>query len=323
MTTDTAPSDMTLRVTRAEEIARDIHLYEFRAPDGSDLPEFTAGAHVGVRAPNGLLRKDSLCSDPAARDHYAIAVKREPTGRGGSISLIDGVKVGSELTVTAPVNDFELARNAQNFVFVAGGIGITPFLAMIHALRKMEGKKFTLYYCSRSPEFTAFRDELAGPELKDSVIIHYDDGDPKRSLDLRPLISERKNRAHLYCCGPLGLMHAVRDMTSAGWTSTSVHMEAFSEPERVKTGDKPFTVRLAHSGETIPVPVGTTILEALRAAGHEVPSSCETGTCGTCRTKLISGEPDHRDLFLAEPERAGNIMICVSRAKSDELVIDR
>jgi phthalate 4,5-dioxygenase reductase subunit len=317
-----APPDMNLRVTRAEEIARDIYLYEFRAPDGRDLPEFTAGAHVTIRVPNGLLRKYSLCSDPAARDHYAIAVKREREGRGGSISLIDGVKVGSELTVTAPVNDFELARNAQNFVFVAGGIGITPFLAMVHTLRKMEGKKFTLYYCARSPEFTAFRDELGAPELKDSVIIHYDDGDPKRSLDLRPLISERKNRAHLYCCGPLGLMHAVRDMTSA-WTSTSVHMEAFSEPERVKTGDHPFTVRLAHSGETIPVPVGVTILEALRAAGHEVPSSCETGTCGTCRVKLISGEADHRDLFLAEPERAGNIMICVSRAKSDEIVIER
>jgi phthalate 4,5-dioxygenase reductase component len=226
------------------------------------------------------------------------------------------------LTLTAPANDFALARNAQHFVFVAGGIGITPILCMIRTLRKIEGKQFTLYYCTRSPEFTAFRDELAAPELASSVIIHHDEGDPARALDLRPLLAERKNRAHLYCCGPLGLMHAVRDMTSH-WSSTSVHMEAFAEPERVKTGDRPFTVRLARSGETIPVPVGTTILEALRAAGHEVPSSCETGTCGTCRTKLMSGEADHRDLFLAEPERASNIMICVSRARSEELVIDR
>ena len=117
-------------------------------------------------------------------------------------------------------------------------------------------------------------------------------------------------------------MHAVRDMTSA-WTPTSVHMEAFSEPERVKANDHPFTVRLAKSGDTITVPVGVTILEALRAAGHEVPSSCETGTCGTCRVKLLSGEVDHRDLFLPEQERASNIMICVSRARSDEIVIDR
>jgi phthalate 4,5-dioxygenase reductase component len=320
--TEAARPEMKLRLTRAEEIARDIHLFEFRDPHGGALPAFDAGAHVTIRVPNGLLRKFSLCNDPAERDRYVVAVKREATGKGGSISLIDDAKIGMHLTASAPVNDFALARNAQHFVFVAGGIGITPILAMVRTLRKIEGKQFKLYYCTRSPEFTAFRDELSVPELASSVTIHHDDGDPARALDLRPLISERRNRAHLYCCGPLGLMHAVRDMTSA-WTPTSVHMEAFSEPERVKADDHPFTVRLAKSGETITVPVGTTILEAMRAAGHEVPSSCETGTCGTCRVKLLSGDVDHRDLFLPEQERASNIMICVSRARSDEIVIDR
>lgn len=315
-------TSLPLRVARAEEIAQDIHLFEFHHPDGRDLPEFTAGAHVAIRLPNGMSRKYSLCSNPAERGHYGLAVKREAAGRGGSISLIDQTKVGDTLHVSAPVNDFELARNAQNFVFIAGGIGITPFVAMIHQLRATPAKQFHLYYCSRTPEMTAFRDELAEPDLKDRVTIHYDEGDPSRSLDLRPVLAERKNRAHLYCCGPRGLMQAVRDMTGH-WTSTSVHMEAFAEPELVKSGDRPFKVTLAKSNAVIDVPVGTTILDAMRAAGHEVPSSCETGTCGTCKVKVISGEPDHRDLYLAEQERAGNIMICVSRSRSDELVLDR
>jgi phthalate 4,5-dioxygenase reductase subunit len=322
MATELPVPDIALRITRKEEIARDIYLFELRRADGGDLPEFTAGAHLIVRVPNGLIRKYSLSNDPAERDRYVIAAKRETPGRGGSASLITDAAVGSELTVSEPVNDFELARNAQNFLFIAGGIGITPIMSMIHQLRATDGKSFKLYYCTRSPEHAAFRDELSAPEFKGKVVFHYDGGDPTKALDIWPVVEERKNRAHLYCCGPRGLMQAVRDMTGH-WTSASVHMEAFSEPERQKADDKAFSVRLERSGEIIPVPVGTTILEAMRAAGHAVPSSCESGTCGTCRTKLVSGEADHRDLVLAEHERATNIMICVSRAKSNELVLDR
>ena len=321
MTTSDQPQMMPLRVTRNDRIADGIHLMEFRSADGRPLPEFSAGAHITIRVPNGLMRKYSLCNDPAERDRYAIAVKREATGRGGSANLIDTVKAGDELMVAAPVNDFRLPQRGQDFLFIAGGIGITPIMAMIRQVQA-EGKRFRLFYCTRSPETTAFLDELSKPEFKNKVTIHHDHGDPGRSLDLRPVLLERKNREHLYCCGPRPLMEAVRDMTGH-WSSAAVHFEAFSEAETHKPTDKPFKVRLARSGEVIEVPADKTILEVLRAHGLEVPSSCETGTCGTCRTKLLAGQADHRDLVLAEHERADHIMICVSRARSDEITIDR
>jgi len=223
--------------------------------------------------------------------------------------------------VAPPVNDFGLPQRATDFLFIAGGIGITPMMAMIRQVRAA-GKRFRLFYCTRSPETTAFRDELSAPDLKNSVTIHYDQGDPARSLDLKPVLKERQNREHLYCCGPRPLMEAVRVMTDH-WSPTAVHFEAFSEAETHKASDKPFAVRLARSGRVVEVPVSKTILEVLRDNGLEVPSSCETGTCGTCRTKMLVGKADHRDLVLAEHEKADTIMICVSRALTDEITIDR
>jgi phthalate 4,5-dioxygenase reductase component len=321
MTASEQPQMLPLRVTRNDKIADGIYLFEFRDAGGQPLPEFSAGAHIAIRVPNGLLRKYSLCNDPAERDRYLVAVKREANGRGGSSDLIDHVKAGDELSVAPPVNDFELPPRAQDFLFIAGGIGITPIMAMIRQVRT-QGKRFRLFYLSRSPETTAFVDELSAPEFKDQVTIHYDGGDPASSLDLKPILQERKNREHLYCCGPRPLMEAVRHMTDH-WSSAAVHFEAFSDAETHKPTDKPFKVRLARSGDVIDVPTTKTILEALRDHGLEVPSSCETGTCGTCRTKLLAGEADHRDLVLAEHERADTIMICVSRARSDEITIDR
>ena len=315
------PPTMLLRVTRNDAVADGIHLLEFREAGGTPLPEFSAGAHIGVRVPNGLLRKYSLCNDPAERHRYQIAVKREDNGRGGSRSLIDDVKAGDELTVTAPVNDFGLPLRAQDFLFIAGGIGITPMMAMIKQV-VAEGKRFRLFYCSRSPQTTAFREELGAPKFKDAVTIHYDQGDPSRSLNLRPILAERKNREHLYCCGPRPLMEAVRAMTDH-WSPTAVHFEAFSEAETHKADDKSFKIKLARSGAVLDVPTTKTILEVLREHGLEVPSSCETGTCGTCRTKMLAGEADHRDLVLADHERKDNIMICVSRARGEEITIDR
>jgi phthalate 4,5-dioxygenase reductase subunit len=321
MTASDPPPTMPLRVTRNDEIADGIHLLEFRDPGGKDLPGFSAGAHIAVRVPNGLVRKYSLCNDPAEHERYQIAVKRESNGRGGSCSLIDSVKTGDELMVTAPVNDFGLPPRAQDFLFIAGGIGVTPMMAMIHETLA-QGKRFRLYYCSRSPESTAFRAELGEPRFKDMVTIHYDQGDPSRSLDLRSILAERRNREHLYCCGPRPLMEAVRAMTDH-WSPTAVHFEAFSEAETHKADDKPFKVKLARSGKVLDVPTDKTILEVLRQHGLDVPSSCETGTCGSCRTKLLAGEADHRDLVLAEHERKDTIMICVSRARSEEITIDR
>ena len=173
------PQTIKLRVTRNDAIAAGINLFEFRDAGGSELPQFSAGAHIAIHVPNGMLRKYSLCNDPAERDRYQVAVKREVNGRGGSCSLIDDVKAGDELTVVAPVNDFGLPPRAQDFLFIAGGIGVTPMMAMIRQVIA-EGKRFRLFYCTRSAETTAFLEELSAPQFKDMVTIHYDQGDPSR-----------------------------------------------------------------------------------------------------------------------------------------------
>lgn len=313
---------MSLRIACKEEIAQGIYFFELCDPGGADLPPFTAGAHVTLRTPNGFIRKYSMCNDPAERDRYAIAVKREMPSRGGSVDLIDCAQVGDTLSVAPPVNDFALPPRATDLLFIAGGIGITPIMAMIRQLQAEADKQFRLYYCTRSPELTAFWQELSVPEFKGTVKIHHDEGDPARSIELWPILEQRKNREHLYCCGPRSLMETVRDL-AGHWSSTSVHFEAFSEPEKTKPDDKPFVVKLARTGVEFEVPVGTTILEAMRSHGYDAPSSCESGTCGTCRTKLLDGEADHRDLVLAEHERRDQIMLCVSRARGPELMIDR
>jgi phthalate 4,5-dioxygenase reductase subunit len=319
MATAESEPRMPLRVAVAGAVAEDIHQFELRHPEGRELPKFTAGSHVSVGAPNGLVRKYSLANDPAERDRYLIVLRREAPG-GASVSLIDGVKAGDEILVGAPRNDFALVKSAGGYIFIAGGIGITPIMSMIRHLDRTAGR-FKLYYCTRTPAVTAFRDELGAPAFRGRVVFHHDAGDPARALDLWPIL-ERPKGQHVYCCGPRPMMEAVRDMTGH-WPTSAVHFEAFTEVARNKPDDRPFQVRLARSGAVVDVAVGTTILEALRAHGLDVPSSCESGTCGTCRTKLLAGEADHRDLVLAEHERADHIMVCVSRARSNELLIDR
>jgi phthalate 4,5-dioxygenase reductase component len=317
----TLPSEMmSLRVSHAEEIAQDIFLFELRHTEKADLPAFTGGSHISVRTPGGLLRKYSLSNDPAERDRYVIAVRRESNSRGGSESMARDLKAGDELSVSAPRNDFPLVKSPAGYVLVAGGIGITPIISMIRHLKHDAASRFKLYYLTRSPEATAFLDELSGPEYRGKVVIHHDGGDPHKAFDLWPVFEQP--RGHFYCCGPRGLMEAVRDM-SGHWPSSAAHFEAFTEAEARRESDKSFRVKLARSGATIDVPPGTTILEAIRASGYDAASSCESGTCGTCRTRLLAGEADHRDLVLAEYEKSSNIMICVSRALTDEIEIDR
>lgn len=307
-----------LTVVCAEPAAEDIQLFELRRSDGGELPEFTPGAHVSVATPGGLTRKYSLCNDPDDRDFYQIAVKREQAGRGGSVSMIDRVKIGDTLQVSAPRNDFPLMPSAAGYTLIAGGIGITPILSMARHLKSTSGR-FKLYYLTRSKPTTAFHGELTGAKFRGLVTIHHDGGNPDDVLDLWPVLE--KPRGHVYCCGPRGLMSAVRDMTGH-WSSAAVHFEAFQEVAKTTPDDKPFAVRVKGSTAAIDVPVGLTILESLRAAGHKVPSSCESGTCGSCKTRLVSGDIDHRDLVLSDADKAGHIMVCVSRARGGEIEID-
>ena len=314
------PGDDTLalRVTRAEPVADGIQLFELRDPDGAPLPGFTPGAHLPVRVPGGAMRTYSLCNDASDRSRYLIAVKRDTAGRGGSVALVDTVRKGDTIEVSRPRNLFELAPDAPGYIFVAGGIGITPILSMMRWIEAQRPVPYQLYYLTRTPAAAAFREELAA--LGAHVVIHHDEGLADKAFDLWPVFEE-PSKAHIYCCGPRPLMDSVRDMTGH-WPVNQVHFEDFgSDLVRPRDDDAPFSVRLARSGDILPVPVGTTLLEVLRAHGLDCPSSCESGTCGTCRIGLLGGDADHRDMVLSLAERASSIMPCVSRGRG-ELLLD-
>jgi phthalate 4,5-dioxygenase reductase component len=318
---DRETRELTLSVRRRSEIADGVFLFELAAPDGGELPAFTAGSHVTVTAPSGQKRRYSLCNDPAERHRYLIAVKQETTGRGGSLSFTRSVNEGDAVTAEPPENEFEMAKTEpKRLIFIAGGIGITPIRAMIlHCLR--QGKtSFMLYYFTRTPEAMAFREEFSGKEFQGKVVLHHDNGDPGRAYDLWPVLEESRG-AHLYCCGPRALMDAVRDMTGH-WPDSAVHFEDFVGASAPHADDTPFVVRLAKSGAAYEVAAHVSILDTLRQHGHVLASSCESGTCGTCRCRFIDGEPDHRDLVLSDDEKTHDIMICVSRAKSATLTLD-
>lgn len=307
-------------VVRKSEIARDTHWFELRHPEGLQLPPFTPGTHLTVEVPGGPRRNYSLCGDPATAAAYEIAVRRDALGRGGSIGMADGVREGDVLQVSAPRNNFELHPRAPSFLFIAGGIGITPILSMLRHLGKEQRRQFRLIYCTRDADSTAFLQQLSAPQFAGQVEMHHDHGDLDRSFDFWPVF-EKPGNAHVYCCGPKGLMEAVADM-SGHWPSGTIHFESFGVAAGTDAANTAFTVRLERSGISVPVAAGESILEAVRARGVRVPSSCESGTCGSCRTALLAGEPEHRDMVLIDEERATQVMVCVSRARSAELVLD-
>lgn len=315
-----ADTPLPLRIASVQDAADGIRSFELVQPDGTELPAFTPGSHVRVQTPSGALRKYSLCNDPAERHRYVITVKRDDAGQGGSLSMHQGAHVDDTLPTSLPDNAFALVDKAKSYLFIAGGIGITPILSMIRSFGELPPAPWKLIYLTRSPESTAFLEELGDPALRKQVRIHHNHGDPDQAFDLWPAL-EKPNTAHVYCCGPRPLMEAVRDMTGH-WSPANIHFESFNEGGGVRPDDAPFTVRLARSGGQFEVPVGQSILAAMRAHGVNTPSSCESGTCGTCRTRLLSGEADHRDMVLLPEEMDSQIMVCVSRARSSELVLD-
>jgi phthalate 4,5-dioxygenase reductase subunit len=313
--------ELTLDVRHKSEIADGVFLFELRAPDGGELPPFTPGSHITVTAPSGQKRRYSLCNDPSERDRYLIAVKQETSGRGGSLSFTREINEGDRVTAEPPANEFEMATSEpKRLIFIAGGIGITPIRAMIlHCLRRGKGN-FMLYYFTRTPEMMAFREEFASSEFEGKAVLYHDHGDPDQAYDLWPVLEEQRG-AHLYCCGPRGLMDAVRDMTGH-WPDSAVHFEDFVGASAPHADDRPFEVRLAKSGASYEVAAHVSILDTLRKNGHVLVSSCESGTCGTCRCRFLEGEVDHRDLVLSDDEKKSEIMICVSRATSPTLTLD-
>ena len=264
-------------------------LLELRHPAGAELPGFTAGSHLTVRSPNGSLRKYSLCNDPAEHDRYVIGIKRDPAGRGGSVDLVDNTRVGDDLEVSVPHNAFDLAGKAPAFILIAGGIGITPILSMARHLNA-QARRYQLYYLTRSPELTAFADELRGEAFAGKVVIHHDHGDPLRSFDLWPVL-EKPSNAHVYCCGPRPLLESVRDMTGH-WSPSAIHFESFIDAgAAARPEDKPFTVVLAQSGARIEVPPGGSILEAMRDRGFEAPAPAKAAPAAHAARGCWRGRP--------------------------------
>jgi phthalate 4,5-dioxygenase reductase subunit len=308
-----------VRVHHKQMLTDTIALFELRAVDGADLPAFSAGAHLPVQTPSGAMRQYSLCGAPHDRTCYRLAIQREAQGRGGSRSMVDTVQVGDTLHVGEPINAFTLTDKAKRFLFVAGGIGITPILSMMHSLQEEGLREFSLLYLTRSAETTAFLPELTSGDWNGRIQIHHSQS--KGRLDLWSVFEKPQAGTHVYCCGPNGLMDEVADMTGH-WPSGTVHFERFAADVKPHAEDKAFSVHLQRSGQVVPVGAQQTILEALRQHGVHVSSSCESGTCGSCKLRYLEGAVDHRDMVLLEEEKPSCVMVCVSRAQGERLVLD-
>ncbi|GAA4474956.1 PDR/VanB family oxidoreductase [Rhodococcus olei] len=308
-----------MRVARRALVADGVLELVLLPVDGERVPEWTPGAHVGLTLGEGLVRHYSLCGEPTD-DHFRLAILREPESRGGSVFVHDSLAEGDVLTVEAPRNHFPLVPDAPEYVFVAGGIGVTPLLPMIEEVERV-GATWRLEYGGRTRASMAYHEELT-TRYPSRVRVH-----PQDEVGLMPLaeiLADRDRGVAVYCCGPGPLIEAVEKECGAQGIG-DLHFERFSAQAPVALDtDCEFEVVLAVSGQTVPVPVGCTILEAVEKAGVPADSSCRDGTCGTCEVGVLEGRPDHRDFILtdAEKETGDTMLICISRSCSDRLVLD-
>lgn len=288
-----------------------------RAPDGRALPSWSPGAHVDLELTDELVRQYSLCGDTADRTGYSVAVLREPAGRGASRYVHDRLAVGDHVRVRGPRNHFALV-DAPRYLFIAGGVGITPLLPMLREV-EARGAGWRLLYGGRQRATMAFLPELSAYGERVTVCPQEETG----LLDLAAVLGSPEPDTAIYACGPEPLLQAVEGMC-APWPRGALHVERFSPQPRDDGPDVPFEVELAQSGTTLSVPADRSILDVVEDAGVSVMSSCTEGTCGTCETMVCAGNPDHRDSVLSEEEReAGeSMMICVSRSLGGRLVLD-
>ncbi|MGZ5182317.1 MAG: PDR/VanB family oxidoreductase [Ramlibacter sp.] len=316
-------TQLTVNVLRKAQEAQDIASFELARADGGPLPAFSAGSHIDVHLPGGLVRQYSLCNPEGEQHRYRIAVLRDPATRGGSAGMHDTVREGDQLTISEPRNHFPLVH-AQRTVLLAGGIGVTPLLCMAQRLAAI-GADFTLHYCTRSPARTAFRDEIAASSFAGHVQFHFDDGDAAQKLQLAAALGRPDPGTHVYVCGPTGFIDFVlAGARDAGFAPAQIHLEYFGAAPQDTAGDRAFDVRIASTGQVVTVGAQQTVVQALAAHGVEVLTSCEQGVCGTCITRVLEGECDHRDLYFTDEEKARNDQFtpCCSRAKGTLLVLD-
>lgn len=310
---------MKLLIERKEPIADGVVLLTLRHPDGDPLPAWTPGAHVDLVLTDDLVRQYSLCGDPNDTSVMRVAVLREHESRGGSQHVHDVLAAGQQVEVRGPRNHFALVE-AKRYLFIAGGIGITPILPMV-AQVAATGRDWRLVYGGRARSSMAFRDEL---EHRHPGNVEVRPQDEHGLLDLAALLGEPDDDTAVYCCGPEPLLAAV-EQHCATWPAGTLHVERFAPKADAAQGPRQeFEIELSQSGTVLRVPADQSILEVVERAGLPVLSSCQEGTCGTCETTVLAGTPDHRDSVLTKEEQAVGdaMMICVSRSCSPRLVLD-
>jgi|GEM_PF-511093 len=316
------PPVLELRIDAIRREAEGIHSVELAAADGSDLPPFSAGAHVDLLLTPELTRSYSLTNDPAERHRYVVAVNKDSGGRGGSLYVHEELRVGARLQVSPPRNNFPLDESAGHTVLIAGGIGITPLRAMIARLDRL-GRSWELHYAARNRRSVAFLADLERLEAQRPGRIHLHLSDvPGGRVDLDGVVASAPEGTHFYCCGPERMVEAFR-AAAAGRPAASVHAELFHGTGTPAT-EGGFTVTLHRSQTSLAVRRGDTVLDTLLAAGVDIPFSCKEGVCGSCRVKVLEGVPDHRDLVMTPEEQSKNdrMYVCCSGATSPELVLD-
>jgi len=322
MLADGRSGTMLVTIAARRELAQGIVSLELRAMGDATLPRFEAGAHIDVFVRPDLVRQYSLCNDPADNTQYRLAVLLEANSRGGSSEIHRAFAEGQTICIGLPRNNFPLEESAPHSLLLAGGIGITPLLAMARRLDRI-GRDFSLHYCVRNIARAAFLDEISSSALARRTHVHFDDGPADQRLQLDHLLRSHDRAAHIYVCGPQGFMdHVIAAARAAAWPQERIHLEYFNA--EIDAGGEAFTVIAARSGQSIEVPATKSIAQALKDAGIDSLLSCEQGVCGTCLTTVLEGIPDHRDLIQTEQEKAENrlIAVCCSRAKSKKLVLD-
>ncbi|MDE0309996.1 MAG: PDR/VanB family oxidoreductase [Acidiferrobacterales bacterium] len=315
-----------VQVDSIKSETEEIRSYVLVDPEGGELPEFAAGAHIDLHLDNGLVRQFSLCGPAWERQSYLIGVLLEQSGTGGSQYIHSNVRVGDRLEISEPKRWFKLNPDAQTHLMIAGGIGVAPILAMAYSLERSKAD-YIFHYCTRFPEQTAFMDEITGLVKHGSLHWHFDGGNPENGLDFKTTLQDYSPGTHLYYCGPVGMMNAIAD-ASSHWPEGTVHYEFFSTDGVVLTNtdsfdeNKEFQIRISSTNTLYSVPAHKTIVEVLRENGHDVDTSCEDGYCGTCLTRYLQGEPDHRDQILDDEDHEEYVLICCARSRTQELVLD-
>jgi reductive dehalogenase len=312
-----APPVVVAKIGRRWKSSADgkIDLFEIISRDGSDLPPFEAGAHIDIIVAPEYIRQFSLASDPAERGRYLVGVLREDAGRGASIKIHQMLKPGVPVVISRPRNHFPVVRDGKRHLLLAGGIGVTPLIAMCHELHKANAE-FTLYYKARTRAQAAFIPELRMVAWADRVHFHFSD---ERRLNVADVLGSFQPGDHLYTCGPSAFMESVYAAALAnGWSEDALHREYFSVPEGSQYENHPFLLELQHSGRRIAVPSDKTATQMLKEAGIHVDVKCSDGLCGVCALPYLAGEVEHRDYVLSKEQRKSKITLCCSRAKQPD-----